>query len=150
MHVAINKPLFYTRFGVFLEGRPLRLWIPTVAFGVVLLLAARIVKKPLTVPVTIGVGLVVFALVALAMGESIADIRSGGWLLGPLTRDVAWKTWTFQAITDADWLAVARSWVPIVVAVIVAPLVLLHSLGEARSSSMAIWTPTRRSATPVC
>ena len=69
VHVAINKPLFYTRFGVFLEGRPLRLWIPAVAFGVVLLLAARIVKKPLTVPVTIGVGLVVFALVALAMGD---------------------------------------------------------------------------------
>ena len=129
VHMAIGKPLFYTRLEELFEGRAVRLWLPTVAFGVVLLLAVRIVRKPLAIPVTIGIGLVGFALVALAMEASIEEVRGGGWLLGPFRRDMAWKTWSVLALTSADWLAVARSWAAIVVAVVVAALVMLFNLG---------------------
>jgi SulP family sulfate permease len=129
IHMAIEKPLFYTHLDEVFEGRAVRLWLPTVAFGVVLLLAVRIVRKPLVIPVTIGIGLVGFALVALAMGASIDDVREGGWLLGPFRRDLAWKTWSFLALADANWLAVAKSWAAIVVAVAVAALVMLFNLG---------------------
>jgi SulP family sulfate permease len=129
IHVAIDEPLFYTDLAELFEGRAVRLWLPTVAFGVVLLLAVRIVRKPLVIPVTIGIGLVGFALVAVAMGASIEDVRGGGWLLGPFTDDMGWNTWSVDALADADWLAVARSWAAIVVAVVVAALVMLCNLG---------------------
>jgi sulfate permease, SulP family len=129
VHMAIDEPLFYTPLDELFEGRALRLWLPTVAFGVVLLLAVRIVRKPLVIPVTMGIGLVGFALVALATGGSIEDVRGGGWLLGPFKGDMAWKTWSVLALTDGDWLAVARSWAAIVAAVVVAALVMLFNLG---------------------
>ena len=128
VHMAIDEPLFYTPLYEVFEGGAVRLWLPTVAFGVVLLLAVRIVRKPVVIPVTIGIGLVGFALVALAMGASIEDVRGGGWLLGPFKRDMAW-TWSVLALTSADWLAVARSWAAIIVAVVVAALVMLFNLG---------------------
>jgi sulfate permease, SulP family len=130
VHLAIEEPLFYTDLVELIEAEALLLWLPTVAFGVVLLLAVRIVKKPLVIPVTIGIGLAGFALTALAMGASIEDVREGGWLLGPFLGEMAWKTWSLLALTDADWLAVAGSWAPMVVAVVVAALVMLFNLGE--------------------
>ena len=130
VHIAIKKPLFYTDLAEIFEGRALRSWLPAVAFGIVLLLAVRIVKKPLVIPVTIGVGLVGFAGVALAIGASIDDVRAGGWLLGPFTDDMGWNAWSVIAFTGADWLAVARSWVAIIVAVVAAALVMLSTLGE--------------------
>jgi SulP family sulfate permease len=128
VHMAIDEPLFYTNLDELFEGRAVRLWLPTVAFGVVLLLAVRIVRKPVVIPVTIGIGLVGFALVALAMGASIEDVRGGGWLLGPFKRDMAWF-WSVLALAEADWIAVARSWAAMVVAVVVAALVMLFNLG---------------------
>jgi len=128
IHMAIDEPLFYTGLEELADGRALRLWLPTVAFGVVLLLAVRITKSPLAIPVTIGIGVVGFAVVALATGASIDDVRAGGWLLGPFKGDMTWKTWSTLALTDADWLAVARSWAPIAVAVGVAAVVLLSDL----------------------
>jgi SulP family sulfate permease len=128
IHMAIDEPLFYTGLEELADGRALRLWLPTVAFGVILLLAVRITKTPLAIPLTIGVGMVGFAVVALATGASIDDVRAGGWLLGPFKGDMTWKTWSTLALTDADWLAVARSWAPIAVAVGVAAVVLLSDL----------------------
>ena len=130
VHMAIEEPLFYTHLDELFEGEAVRLWLPTVAFGVVLLLAVRIVRKPLVIPVTIGIGLVGFALVALAMGASIEDVRGGGWLLGPFRGDMAWKTWSVLALRAADWLTVAGSWAAIIIAVVVAALVMLFNLGE--------------------
>jgi SulP family sulfate permease len=129
IHLAIDEPLFYTGLDELIEGRALRLWLPTVGFGVLLLLAARFVKKPLAVPVTIGVGLVGFALVAVVLGGSLDDVRRGGWLLGSFKGETTWKTWGTYALTDADWLAVARSWGAILVAVVVGALVLMLDLG---------------------
>jgi SulP family sulfate permease len=129
VHMAIDEPMFFTELATVFEGAAVQLWLPTVAFGVVLLLAARIVRKPLVIPVTIGIGLAGFALVALALGATIDDVRAGGWLLGPFTDDMGWNTWSIDALTGADWLAVARSWAAIVAAVVVSALVLLHNLG---------------------
>jgi SulP family sulfate permease len=131
VHMSIDEPLFYTELGDLLEGQAVRMWLPAVAFGVVLLVAVKIVKKPLVIPVTIGLGLAGFALVALAAGASIEDVREGGWLLGPFTDDMGWNSWSVDALTAADWLAVARSWAAIIVAVVVSALVLLFNLGEA-------------------
>ena len=133
VHMSIDEPLFYTELADLFDGQAVRKWLPAIAFGAVLLLAVKLVKKPLVIPVTIGLGLVVFALVALAAGASIDDVREDGWLLGPFTDDMGWNSWGVDALTSADWLAVARSWAAIIVAVVVSALVLLFNLGEAES-----------------
>ncbi len=129
VHIAIDKPLFYTYLDEIFDGRAVRLWLPAVAFGVVLFLAVRIVRNPFVIPVTIGIGLVGFALVTRVMGVSIEEARGGGWLLGPFQPAMPWKSWSVPALAGADWIAVARSWAAIVVAVIVAALVMLFNLG---------------------
>jgi SulP family sulfate permease len=61
------------------------------------------------------------------MGASLDDVQAGGWLLGPFRGDLTWQTWSVLSLSDADWLAVARSWAPIIAAlVLVGPVSLLH------------------------
>lgn len=104
-------------------------WLPAFAFGVVLLLAARIVRKPLAIPVTIGIGLAGFVLVALANGSGLDELREGRWLLGPFETTRLWQPWTLRALSGADWGAVVGSWPTIATAVFVAALALLFNVG---------------------
>ncbi len=104
-------------------------WLPAFAFGVVLLLAARIVRKPLVIPVTIGIGLAGFVLVALAIGSGLDELREGRWLLGPFETTRLWQPWTLRAVSGADWGAVVGSWPTIATAVFVAALALLFNVG---------------------
>lgn len=104
-------------------------WLPALAFGTVLLLSVRIVRKPLVIPVTIGIGLVGFVVVALATGSGLDEVRQGGWLLGPFETIRLWQPWTLRAVTGADWGAVLGSWPTIATAVFVAALALLFNVG---------------------
>jgi SulP family sulfate permease len=104
-------------------------WLPALAFGVVLLLAVRIVRKPLVIPVTIGIGLAGFVLVALVNGSGLDEVREGRWLLGPFETTRLWQPWTLRAVTGADWGAVVGSWPTIATAVFVAALALLFNVG---------------------
>ena len=54
-----------------------RAGFPAFAFGAIMLLAVRLVKKPLVIPTVLGIGLVVFAIGMLVTGSSI-DERAGG------------------------------------------------------------------------
>jgi SulP family sulfate permease len=104
-------------------------WLPALVFGVVLLLAVRIVRKPLVIPVTIGIGLVGFVLVALATGSGLDEVREGRWLLGPFEEIRLWQPWTLRAMGGADWGTVAATWPTILTAVFVAGLALLFNVG---------------------
>lgn len=104
-------------------------WLPAFAFGVVLLFAVRIVRKPLVIPVTIGIGLAGFVVAALATGSGLDEVREGQWLLGPFETTRLWQPWTLRAVTGADWGAVVGSWATIATAVFVAALALLFNVG---------------------
>ena len=131
IHTAIDEPLFYTHLSELFEGTAMRSWVPAVAFGAVLLVAARLVRNPFVVPATIAIALAGFALVAVAMGASLDDVRRGGWLFGGLDGELGWQPWTATALADADWLAVVRSWGAILAAVIVTPAAMLVTLASA-------------------
>ncbi len=103
-------------------------WLPVFLFGLVLLIAVRIVGKPLVIPITIGIGLVAFVVVALAMGSGIDELRDGGWLLGPFETARLWQPWTLRAVTGADWGTVLEAWPAIATAVFVATLALLFNV----------------------
>jgi SulP family sulfate permease len=96
-------------------------WVPAVGFGVLLLLAVRVVKRPLVIPVALAIGAVGFAIGMVITGSSLQEARSGGWLvLGPFDTGQVWQPWAARAITGADWVAVLRQAAGILAAVFVA------------------------------
>jgi sulfate permease, SulP family len=118
-----------TPIGDLFQASALQLWGPAFAFGVILLVATRLVKRPIVIPVVLGIGLVLFAIGMLVTGSSIASARSGHWLLlGPFDSFQSWQPWTLRSITGADWSAVAGQWAGILAAVLVATIVILFSI----------------------
>jgi SulP family sulfate permease len=104
-------------------------WLPALAFGVLLLISVRLVKRPLVIPAVIAIGLVVFVAGMVATGSSIEEVRQGGWLLfGTSDTPQPWHPWTLEAIAGADWLSVLGSWVDIVTAVFVATMAALFNI----------------------
>lgn len=103
-------------------------WIPAVLFGVALLLATRIVKRSLVIPVVLGIGLVLFFVGMLLSGSSLHDARAGQWLLGPFTSTQLWQPWTYRALSGADWSAVLDQAAGIATAVFVAVIACLFNV----------------------
>jgi sulfate permease, SulP family len=103
-------------------------WVPAFLFGAVLLVATRVVKRPIVIPVVLGIGLVSFAIGMLVTGSSIVDARNGGWLLGPFESPRLWQPWTFRAFTGADWSAVLGQASGIATAVFVAVIAILFNV----------------------
>ena len=94
----------------------------------ILLIAVRVIKRPLVIPAVIVIGLVVFVVGVVATGSSIEEVRGGGWLLGSFDSAILWETWTFTALGGADWWAVLQSWAGIVTAVFVATFAILFNI----------------------
>jgi len=129
IYVTAKVPVDLSRIGDLAASYTLERWLPAFAFGVVLLLVVRIVRRPLAIPVTIGIGLVAFVTVVLATGASLDEVRRGGWLLGPFETTRLWQPWTLRAVAGADWVSVLGSWPVIATAVFVAALALLFNVG---------------------
>ncbi|HEX6399151.1 MAG TPA: SulP family inorganic anion transporter, partial [Actinomycetota bacterium] len=102
--------------------------LPALAFGVVLLVAVRVVKRPLVIPAVIGIGLVVFAIAMIAGGSSLEEVRADDWLLGPFETTRLWELQTHQALGGADWPSVFEQWAEIAGAVFVATLGILFNI----------------------
>jgi sulfate permease, SulP family len=105
----------------------LQLWLPALAFGVILLVAVRLIKRPLVIPAVLGIGLLLFAIGMLVTGSSIESAREGRWLLGPL-ESARWQPWTLRALSGADWSAVLGQWAGIATAVFVAVIAVLFNV----------------------
>jgi sulfate permease, SulP family len=104
-------------------------WGPAVAFGVLLLVATRVVKRPLVIPAVFAIGLGLFALGMLVTGSSIQEARNGLWMLGPFTSARLWQPWTLRALSGAEWSVVLRQAPGIATAVFVAVIACLFNVG---------------------
>jgi SulP family sulfate permease len=113
----------------FVDPFELERWVPAFAFGVILLVSTRIVRRPIVIPVVLGIGFGVFALWMLVAGKSIQDARDGLWLLGPFTSTRLWQPWTLHALNGADWSAVLHQTPGIATAVFVAVIACLFNVG---------------------
>jgi len=127
IYVASGESPYIAPLTELLDREALIRWLPALAFGVVLLLVVRIAKHPLAFPAGIGVGLLAFAIGMLLTGSSLETARAGGWLLGPLD-DTLWRSWTFRAVAEADWLAVLGQWAALLTAVFVAAIATLSNV----------------------
>jgi SulP family sulfate permease len=96
-------------------------WVPAVLFGVLMLIAVRVVKRPLVIPVLLAIGVVGFAVGIVVTGSSLQEARSAGWLvLGPYDTGKVWEPWAARAVQHADWMAVLRQAAGVVAAVFIA------------------------------
>ena len=103
-------------------------WVPALVFGVILLVATRVVERPLVIPVVLGIGLALFAIGMLVTGSSIDTARDGQWLLGPFTSARLWQPWTYRALIGADWSAVLGQAAGIASAAFVAVIAVLFNV----------------------
>ena len=103
-------------------------WVPALLFGAVMLLAVRAIKRPLVIPIVLGIGVVVFALGMVLTGSSLEEAREGRWLLGPFDAVRLWQPWTLRSLSGADWSTVLGAWAEILPAVLVASLAILFNI----------------------
>ena len=128
IYVGSRAQIDFLKLDLLVVPYTLARWLPALLLGVVLLLAVRIVRKPLVIPVTLGIALLVFVVAAAATGSGIDELRAGGWLLGPFETSRLWQPWTFRAMSGADWATVAKLWPVVATAIFVATLALLFNI----------------------
>ena len=110
--------------------RPFELerWLPAIGFGVILLLATRVLKRPLVIPTVLAIGIVLFAVGMLVTRSSIQEARDGQWLLGPFASSRLLQPWTLRAVSGADWSAVLGQTAGLATAVFVAVIACLFNV----------------------
>ena len=129
IYVSSDESPYLTPIGDLFHGELLKLWLPAFAFGLILLVATRLVKSPLVIPVVLAIGVVLFAIGMVVTGSSITSARSGHWLLlGPFDSFETWQPWTFRALTGADWSAVLGQWAGVITAVFLAVIPILFNI----------------------
>ncbi len=126
--VASGEEVHLGTIGSLVDPETLKHWLPALAFGVLLLLAVRLVKQPLVVPVVLPLGLALFAIGMLATGSSIDDARHGFWLLGPYRSGSLFQPSIYRALTSADWWAVLGQAAGIATVVLVAVIGVLFNI----------------------
>jgi sulfate permease, SulP family len=128
IYVASRVSPLFTPLSDLLESSALQRWLPALAFGVILLMAVRVIKRPLVIPAVIVIGVVAFGIGVVATGSSIEEVRGGRWLVGSFDSVILWKTWTISALGGTDWLSVLESWAAILTAVFVATFAILFNI----------------------
>ncbi len=104
-------------------------WLPALAFGIILLVATRVVNRPLVIPAVIGLGLVLFAVGVLVTGSSLDEVEEGLWLLGPFPSGDLWEPGTVtDALQQADWSAVLDQIAGIATTIFVAVIAALFNV----------------------
>jgi SulP family sulfate permease len=129
LRVASGMDPKWSTFKEFVDPFELVRWLPAVGFGVLLLVATRLIRKPIVIPAVIGLGFVVFVAGVIVTGSSLESARNGLWLLGPFDSTRLWEPWTLRALDGADWSAVVHQTPGILTAVFVAVIGCLFNVG---------------------
>ena len=78
-------------------------WIPSLVFGIALIIGSRRYQHFLTIPVLLTATAILFYGVVLFSGQSLADLRAGGWLLGPFPAGGLWKPFDLSLLSQVKW-----------------------------------------------
>jgi SulP family sulfate permease len=128
--VAVSESPFLLPIADLLAREAVVRWVPSVLFAVILLVSQRVVRRPLTVPVVLAMGVIAFAIGMVATGSSIDEARSEGWLLLGTSDDApTWQPWTTNAIVGGDPAALLEQAAGIVAAVFVTVLAISYNIG---------------------
>jgi sulfate permease, SulP family len=129
LRVAGRVDLHFETLHQFVEPFFLVRWGPAFLFGVLLLIATRLIRRPLVIPIAIAIGVLLFVIGLAVTGSSIASARAGLWFLGPFASPRLGRIWTVRALTGADWSAVIGQATGIATTVFVAVMGCLFNVG---------------------
>jgi SulP family sulfate permease len=127
--VAVSESPFMLPIADLFAREAMVRWVPAVLFAVILLISQRVVRRPLTVPVVLAMGVVAFAIGMVATGSSIEEARSDGWLLlGTFDDAPTWQPWTTNAIVGGDPAVLLEQAAGIVAAVFITVLAVSYNV----------------------
>jgi SulP family sulfate permease len=128
--VAAGTELYLRTMNLFGKSFQLARWIPALVFGVLLLVATRVWKRPMVMPIAVAIALVLFGTGLLVSGLTVDDAWNGGWMLGPFATDRLLEPWTYRAVAGADWWALVEQSGAIATAVVVAVIACFSNVGR--------------------
>ncbi len=86
-------------------------WVPGLVLGAVMLFATERFKHPLTLPVTFALAFAGFYLLAVLTRTNLAQLSSGGWLLGPFPAGSLWQfPFSPAMLSQVNWAALVSQW----------------------------------------
>lgn len=100
------KPLTLENLPYLVQGEMIAKWLPGVAFAFVLWGLQRRLRHYLTMPSVVCGAIALFYAATWLSGASIADLRAGGFLLGPFPGDGLWQPLTPTMLAKVDWFAI--------------------------------------------
>jgi SulP family sulfate permease len=83
-------------------------WVPSLIFGIALVVGTRRFPHFLTIPVLLTATTALFYAIAFLSGSNVADLRAGGWLLGPFPQGSLWQPLDLSLISQIDWRLIAN------------------------------------------
>jgi sulfate permease, SulP family len=121
--ISVGEAPFLFPLSALTERDALLKWVPTLVFGVIVLAAYRITKRPIAIPIALVLGFAAFVAGMAISGHTFQDARSYGWLvLGPFDEVMNLEPWTAQALTGADRAAILWQSVSVLAAIFVTVL----------------------------
>jgi SulP family sulfate permease len=128
--VAAGTELYLRTMNLFGKSFQLARWIPALVFGVLILVATRVWKRPMVLPIAVAIALVLFGIGLLVTGLTVDDAWSGSWMFGPFATDRLLEPWTYRALAGADWWAILKQSGSIATAVVVAVIACFSNVGR--------------------
>jgi SulP family sulfate permease len=128
--VAAGTELYLRTMNLFGNSFQRARWIPALAFGVLILVATRVWKRPMVMPIAVAIALVLFGIGLLVSGLRVDDAWNGGWMFGPFATDRLLEPWTYRALAGADWSAILQQSGAIATAVVVAVIACFSNVGR--------------------
>jgi SulP family sulfate permease len=99
-------PSFTNLGNIFMPENLLR-WVPSLVFGVALVIGSRRYPHFLTIPILLTITVALFYGITLIMGgQSLADLRAGGWLLGPFPQGSLLQPIKLSLLSQVDWMLI--------------------------------------------
>jgi len=105
--VMVGVSPTFSNLGFFLQPENLIRWIPSVLFGIALVIGSRRFPHYLTIPVLLTITAILFYGFMFANGMSFPEIQQDGWLLGPFPEGGLWKPIDLSLFTRVDWALIA-------------------------------------------
>jgi SulP family sulfate permease len=126
--LAAGQHLSINTLDQFQKSFQVERWVPAFVFGVVILVATRVVKRPVVLPALLAIGIALFAVGLLVTRSSVDEVRSGLWLVGPFDSNRLIEPFTSRALNGADWHALLEQFGSIATAILVAVIACLHNI----------------------
>ena len=92
-----------SNFDLFITPENLLRWIPSLLFGIALVIGSRKYQHFLTIPILLTATVILFYGIMFSSGNSMADIRQAGWLLGPFPNGSLWKPLEISLFSQIRW-----------------------------------------------